>query len=347
MALFTRHSLGAQTAYSELKRRASEQESVLLGTPGSVDERTVNGSRFFYRQFYDAEGKKSAEYLGPATGQGAARAEDVRAQIVLANELLREARDLARAGYVRTEPRTSAIVASLANHSLFRAGAMLVGSHAYGALLNELGVRAAAYLTEDLDIARGNPLGLALAEGQTFATMLEASRVPLLAVPSFDRKAPSTSFKVKGAGRLRVDLLAAGRGKEPSTRAVPELRAHATALPHLGYLLDASLEGVVLGKENVVAVRLPTPERLAWHKMLVSELRGATREKRSKDLQQAATLVAVLAEDAPESLADAFRALPRGTGALVRRATKQVRATLESAGHTRAVEALETSGQKG
>lgn len=341
MALFTRQPLLAQTAYSELKRRAGEQEAVLLGTPGSVDERLVSGSRFFYRQFYDAEGKKTADYLGPVAGEGAARAEAVRAQIARANELLRDARDLARYGYVRVEPRTSAVLASLANHGLFRAGAMLVGSHAYGALLNELGVRAAAFLTEDVDIARGDPLNVVLAPGQTFQTMLEASRVPLVAVPSLDRKAPPTSFKVKGAGRLRVDLLAAGRGKEPSTRAVPELRAHATALPYFGYLLEESLEGVALGKENVVPVRLPMPERMAWHKMLVSELRGPTREKRAKDVQQAAVLFAVLAEDAPDALQEAFRALPRGAGALVRRAAKQVRITLEASGHARALEVLD------
>ncbi|MEO8798238.1 MAG: GSU2403 family nucleotidyltransferase fold protein, partial [Polyangiaceae bacterium] len=183
-------------------------------------------------------------------------------------------------------------------------------------------------------------LAVALEPGQTFATLLEASRVPLVAVPSLDRKAPPTSFKVKGAGRLRVDLLAAGRGKEPSTCAVPELRAHATALPYFGYLLEASLEGLALGKESVVPVRLPTPERMAWHKMLVSELRGPTREKRTKDLQQAAVLVAVLAEDAPDALQEAFRALPRGAVALVRRAAKQVRTALDTAGHPRAVEAL-------
>ena len=56
-------------------------------------------------------------------------------------------------------------------------------------------------------------------------------------------------------------------------------------------------------------------EVFAWHKMLVSQLRGETREKRAKDIEQAAVLVAVLAEDEPDALGAAFDALPRSARA--------------------------------
>ncbi len=62
-----------------------------------------------------------------------------------------------------------------------------------------------------------------------------------------------------------------------------------------------------------MAVRVPRPEVLAWHKMLVSQLRRATSEKKNKDLDQAAVLFAVLAEDAPESLREALDAVPKAT----------------------------------
>jgi hypothetical protein len=51
-------------------------------------------------------------------------------------------------------------LASLHNHGLFRAGALVIGSHAYGALLNALGVKAVAYSTEDVGIARRGALAL-------------------------------------------------------------------------------------------------------------------------------------------------------------------------------------------
>src|SRR5450432_3682789 len=106
----------------------------------------------------------------------------------------------------------------LANHGIFRGGALLVGSHAYGALLNELGARAANYFTEDIDIARGEKLKIALPEGGGFEKMLADSTILLNAVPGFDRKSPPTSYKAKGGDRLRVDLLVPIGGDEVKTR---------------------------------------------------------------------------------------------------------------------------------
>ena len=343
MPLFSRQSLLLQTTFSELKRRAGEQSLLFVGTPGSVGERTVSGRSFYYRQFYDPSGKKSADYLGAVENADAeARVADARERIDLANALIAEARELSHHGYARVDPRTGAIVAALANHGIFRGGALLVGSHAYGALLNELGVRAANYFTEDIDIARGERLKIALPEDGGFAKMLADSTIALHPVPGFDRKSPPTSYKAKGGDRLRVDLLMPIGGDEVKTRAVPELNAHAMALPFLAYLLDAPIAGVMLGREGVVPVKLPRPEAFAWHKMLVSELRGATREKRGKDLQQAAVIFSVLAEDAPTALAKAFNEIPRGGKSKVRIAAKSVLELLNKANHERAAELLET-----
>ena len=341
MSLFTRHPLALQTAFSDLKRRALEQPFLLTGTPGSVGVREVSGRSFYYRQFYDAQGKKGAEYIGPVgASQAEERASAVRAAILLTQELVKEGRLLAQTGYVRADPRTGAILGALANRELFRAGAVLVGSHAYGALLNELGVRAAAFATEDVDIARDRPLEVALKEDVDFETILAESTVPLLPVPGFDRKAPATSFKAAGPDRLRVDLLVPARGAEVSTRAVPELRAHAQAMPYLRQLLARPIDAVVLGREGVVPVKVPRPEAFAWHKVLLSQLRGATSDKRGKDRAQAAVLLAVLAEDAPDALAGAFDELPRGTKTKTRGAAKPVVELLAKAGHERAAEVV-------
>jgi hypothetical protein len=121
---------------------------------------------------------------------------------------------------------------------------------------------------------------------------------------------------------------------------VPELRAHAAALPYLAYLLRTPQAGVVMGKEGVVPVSVPRPEAFVWHKMLVSQLRGETLDKRTKDLEQAAVLVAVLAEDAPDSLGGAFEALPRSARSATRKGAARVTAMLEKGGHSRAAEVL-------
>jgi len=342
MHVFTRHPLLLQTAFSELKRQALELPSVLEGTPGSVGTREVNGRPFFYRQFYDADGKKAAQYIGSTEDpKAAARAEAIREQIALTKALVKDARLLTERGYVRTDPRTGAIIAVLANRGLFRAGAFLVGSHAYGALLNDLGVRAAAFATEDVDIARGDRLELALAEGDDFAKMLADSTVPLRPVPGFDRKSPPTSYKAPGKDRLRVDLLVPSTSGDVSTRAVPELRAHATALPHLRYLLTGAHEAVLMGREGVIPVRVPRPEVFAWHKMLVSQLRTTTSEKSAKDLLQATVVFAVLAEDAPDALESAFATIPRAARTKTVAGARLVLAKLEATGHDRARDLME------
>jgi hypothetical protein len=327
MALFSRHSVGLQTIYSDLKRRASEQPFVLVGTPGSVGEREVRGKPFLYRQFYDALGKKKADYLGPADDADALeRAKAIREAIEVTNGLLGDARLLAREGYVRVDSRTNAIVASLANHGLFRAGALLVGSHAFGALLNDMGIKSGAHLTEDVDVARSSPLKLA-AEHTSFVKMLEASTVPLSPILGFDRKVPPTSYKIAG--------------REAKVVPIPELEAHATALPNLAYLLGESMNVIVIGRESVVAVRVPRPERLALHKLWVSQVRAATSEKSPKDIHQGAVLIAVLAENESGALDEAFAAFPKSARAKLRLALQQARTLLAREAHERAVEIVD------
>jgi hypothetical protein len=173
-----------------------------------------------------------------------------------ATALVKEARMLARYGYARVDARAAAVLAALANRGVFRCGAVLVGSQAYAVLLNELGVRGPAFRTEDLDVARAGPLGVNLGPGESLETILVESFVPLFPVPGF-RRLHSTAFKTRGVDAFRVDLLAPAPGMEVTTLAVPELGAHATALPYLAYLLRAPLTGVILGPEGVLPVNVP------------------------------------------------------------------------------------------
>ncbi|MCB9891224.1 MAG: hypothetical protein H6833_06235 [Planctomycetes bacterium] len=339
--LFTRHPLVLQTAYAEWKRLAREQPVLLVGTPGSLTERVVKGRRFLYRQFYDAQGKKAAEYVGGVDEPEAQeRAEAIREQIERSRQLIQEGRVLARQGYVRADVRVGSILAALANHGLFRAGALLVGSHAFGALLNELGVAAASFFTEDVDIARGVPLELGLPEDRSFLDLLRDSTGLMKDIPCFDHDAPSTSWKPPGADRLRVDLLVPARGGKAGTRLVPELNTHATSLPHLHYLLEDPLDVIVMAREGAIPVRVPRPARFAWHKVLVSRLREVEMEKRSKDQRQAAILFAVLVEDAPEELEEAWAAIPSSARSKARAGVRSLLAMLEGHDAERAVEWL-------
>lgn len=96
-----------------------------------------------------------------------------------------------------------------------------------------------------------------------------------------------------------------------STIPVPELKAHAKGLPYLAYLLGASQEVPVLSSHGAVMVRVPTPERFAIHKLIVSQLRTKTSSKPEKDLRQAATLVEAVVDRFPGAIETALAAVPK------------------------------------
>lgn len=125
---------------------------------------------------------------------------------------------------------------------------------------------------------------------------------------SSPRRQPSASFKLPGAETLAVDLLVPG----PRTgRVVPvrELGAYAQAVALLDFLIREPLEGVVSSPNQVIPVKLPSPERFVLHKLFSSQSRVADRAKAGKDLDQAATLAAALEEETPGRLRELFREL--------------------------------------
>jgi len=240
---------------------------------------------------------------------------------------------LARAGFATVDRKTYSTLATLHNHGLFRAGAVLIGSHAFGALLNGLGVKTVPYATEDVDIARSE--ALALPELPAFIDMLRETGIEFFEVPALNRRQHPTSFKEGGRSRLKVDLLVPSPGEGYPTIPVPELKAHAKGLPCLRYLLGDLQEVPVLSPHGVVLVRVPVPERYAIHKLVVSQLRAKTSSNRAKDLSQAATLIEALVERFPGAVEDALTAVPKSAVRHVRRAaaalTRYLPASAEAA----------------
>jgi hypothetical protein len=153
--------------------------------------------------------------------------------------------------------------------------------------------------------------------------MIRDSGIDFVGVPQLDARQPPTSFKQKGRTTFQIDLLAPGRGEEIGVVRIPELNAHAATLPYLGYVLEETQVATLLAREGCCAVRIPTPERFAIHKLIVAARRSGRNAKALKDRDQAAVLCAALAEMHPGALDSALKAVPR-------RAMKQVRASLEA-----------------
>jgi hypothetical protein len=321
-ALTTPHERALTLLFSELERSASEQLEVLLGTPGTLAERTnETGTHFWAHRYSDALNRRQEIYIGKVDDpEIERRISSLREMIATANATIARVRLLARAGFATIDRKAYFTLASLYNRGLFRAGALLVGSHAYGALLNALGVRAAPFASEDVDIARREALALPGIPG--FLDMLRATGIEFFEVPSLDRRQHGTSFKERGGSNFRVDLLVPSADDSYPTVPVPELKAHAQGLPYLAYLLSASQEIPVLSSHGSVMVRVPVPERYAIHKLIVSQLRHKSSSKPEKDLRQAAVLIEALVERYPGAIEDAISAVPKSAMRHVARAIK-------------------------
>lgn len=342
-ALFTAHSRPLTVLHGDLENHALGQQVVFEGTAGSIIERSnAAGFRFYTRQYYDGEGAKRERYLsgpiGDATADAAAEA--MRGRIREVKELVPTLRMLGREGFSLVDSRTYATLAAVHNAGIFRAGGLLVGSHAYGVILNRMGVRAAPYATEDIDIARGERLAIKNVPDGGFLDVLRSSGIEFVEVPALDRGQPPTSFKQRGRSRFHVDLLAPAAGEGTPTVGVPELRAFATGLPYLAYLLAESQTSVLLGREGCFAVRVPVPERFAVHKLIVSRLRTGAEAKAERDVVQACTLAAAAAEIHPGALESAVAAIPVRARKLFKQALPFAQRWL-TPNHLRAWEELE------
>jgi len=311
--------LETQTLYAELLEHllGLEAQRSVGSLAGAFTSKQVKGETYVYYQASLPGGKTRQFYLGrksPALDRLAQRFE--REHAAFAADVARVARIAAqlRAGGAGTTDVASArVLCGLADAGLFAGGGVLVGTHAFMAIGNLLGVRWAAgsLRTQDVDVGGDREVDLALAIPDAkidLPATLENLRMGFLPLPALDPKNPCTSFKVRGQA-LRVDLLCPKRGQSEAPVFIPRWNAAAQPLAHLGFLLESSERAVILAN-TAALVNVPAPARFALHKLLVAQLRPASfATKAEKDILQAVQVLEVLVEDRPGDLELAWTAL--------------------------------------
>ena len=122
--------------------------------------------------------------------------------------------------------------------------------------------------------------------------------------------------------QLRVDLLTPGSDRDDAPVWIPRWNAAAAPIKYLSLLLaDAVPAAAVNG--GAILVSVPTPARFAVHKLLVSQTRSVVQQtKAPKDLQQAALLLEVLAEDRPDDVIAACAAFAKAGPAVTRKVVR-------------------------
>jgi len=337
VGLYRKQDSAGQTKYQSVKQLAGRQNRILPGTPGTLKQRTQSGNKYWVREYIRVDSKKTDEYIGPASSVTKEQIAKWTAQIELAKALAGGSANLRLFGFQRIDRKPAAVIEAFFNRGLIQGGLILVGSHAYGALLNELGILAAGYRTSDIDLARAERLSVALPDGFGLHDVLKETGMNFVPVPGMPSRKPSASFMLPGADQIAVDLLVPGKNAGDIVR-VKELSAYAQAIPLLDYLVSDPIESVALSPNQVIPVRIPSPERFAIHKLFSSQSRRSNRDKIRKDLEQAAVLAAAIEEETPGRLIDESRKIPREGKTAMKRGAAAAARLLEA--HADAREAL-------
>jgi hypothetical protein len=321
MSLYRELPLAAQTAYAELYELAQVAEATRSPAflSGKIAWKTIKGRRYGYWAFKEIDGRKREYYLGPE-GPAIAAVEAARARGAPALEAVaRQAAAAAAQGCVLTPPKHFRIAKRLADYQFFRAGGLLVGTHAFLALGNQLGVAwGNGTRTLDLDFAHAGPGGNVAvglpgnlhADADDALRSLELGFLPALG----GSKGFASQYVSEREPDLRIDFLTAMRRNRTPVPA-PDLGVALCPLKFFDYLLEAPGQAVLIDRNDACLVNLPDPAHYGLHKLIVAAERGAKNPKYRKDILQALALIEWHLARAPQALADAWGELAgRGAG---------------------------------
>ena len=300
-----------QTLYAELSERlrAHEAARTFASLSGSFAKKRVNEGNYWYFKTSEGAAGQREYFVGPDDGPtqeiinsylaGRPEAEAELAQIERLCAMLRHG------GAMLTDTPSARVISGLASAGVFQLGAVLVGTHAFIALGNLLGVRwESALRTQDIDLAASRVLHLIVPQSDAdLPKSMDALNMGFLPVPGLNPTEPATSFKVRGQA-LRVDLLTPSSGpRDDRPVFISRLKAAAQPLEMLDYLLESPVPAPLLNG-GATLVNVPDPARFALHKLIISGRRQVFEQVKSmKDRQQATEVIMALFEDRRGDLA--------------------------------------------
>lgn len=329
-----------QTLYAQLLEEALSYEVLIFedGVVGSPYVNISNEKRYLYWQVKLPDGTFRRKSLGLETEETKALVERLierKSDIQSAIESLKTTtRSFVSSGGMSVELAHFRVMEWLARAGLFSKAIVVVGSHAFAALGNALGVRWGNSLkTTDMDFAR--PHGIALATPVSDATLnvehvVKAGDDSFFAVPSLNIKFPATSLMSRKS-KVKIDFLTTIRHKgDTSPIMFPDLGFAAEPLRYMDYLLGGPIVRGLLVGQYAIPANFPDPARFAIHKLIVAQERAAGfQTKVQKDVTQAMALVEALIEIGRDyELQEALAALPEyGYGKVAEKIRKSLTLT--------------------
>jgi hypothetical protein len=318
--LYIEQSLSAQTAYAQLLDATigAHMARSVADLSGSFNAKTVKGRTYWYFQYTEPAGKLRQVYVGPDS-EAVQRLMQRKGEVSASAPLVPLARSALALGCMGVIARQFRVLRRLADYSFFHAGGVLIGTHAYLAYANMLGLRwGGQERTQHIDVAHaGKSVALLLPSDIDVHTdeAIESLNMGFLPAVGLGGKAEGT-WLIPAEPDFRLDFLTPLHREGDTPYVHPKLHITLQPLPFMEFSLEGMEQAVVFCAEGAALVNVPAPERFALHKLIVyGERTGAFRTKASKDLAQAASLIDYLAEHREDALGAALDdLLSRGKG---------------------------------
>lgn len=314
MSLYQPLSPSAQTSYAQLFDVAQNAELTrsVASLRGSFASKRVKGNTYWYFQHTDVSGRLQQIYIGPDSPrvQALIKKHGEKDASGAVQPLVKAAIALGCEPVVLPHFR---VIRRLADYGFFNAGGVLIGTHAFLAYGNMLGVRwGDTSRTLDVDFAHaGKQMAIALPGNLEIDAHAAIESLQLGFLP-----AANISGRVGGSylnprnPEFQLDFLTPLHrgGDEPYEH--PQLKVMLQPLKFMEYLLEDVQQAALFCAEGVVIANVPHPARYALHKLLVFAERSiARRPKANKDLQQSAALLSFYHESSDWEVGEAWKDL--------------------------------------
>lgn len=318
-------SMTAQTAFAQVVEAAvaAEHLRTVADLPGAFTHKLVKGHKYWYYQFSEPSGARRQLFVGPDS-------DAVRTLVSMAGQpgdpnLPPLARAALALGCGEIFARHFKVLRRLGDYGFFRAGGVLIGTHAFVAYGNMLGIRWSsvdAAQTQDIDFAHaGKSISLVLAADTLVHThdAIQSLEMGFLPITGMAGKTGG-AYLIPNEKEFRLDFLTTvGRGGEVPYEH-PELHVTLQPLKFMEFSLENVQQTVLLTGAGAVLANVPHPARYALHKLIVAgERQGAFSVKSGKDIMQSGLLLAALREAKPWEVEAAWENLKaRGAGWVAR-----------------------------
>jgi hypothetical protein len=314
-------SLSAQTMFAQVvdAARAINLSRSVADLSGHFASRTIKGRKYWYFRYRDLGNVERMAYVGPDSDELRALIQESKQPSAVPG-LRRLAQAAIDLGASSVPGHQFKVIDRLAQFGFFRAGGVLIGTHAFMSYGNMFGIRwVSGDRTQDVDFAHaGRNLAIALPADIPIDThgaieSLEQGFIPTMRLSG---KAGAT-YRHPTDAAFQLDFLTTlhrGGDKPFEHRA---LGIVLQPLRFLEYLLEGVTETAIISDLGAVMVSVPAPARYAIHKLIIADERigGASSPKRGKDIEQAREIFVYLRAVRPESLEKAWSsAVERGHG---------------------------------